>query len=140
MTDFGTYTPLDDSDYLVVKTINSAPKHSPIFTVHRTITAIDASAITTRNWGMVMAGFEKAIIKVVPTATADVDIEAMFWSNSASKFIVANPRLQATGLGAGVGYDYTVDVNGRRLFVYVTGTIGTGVEIQVAGFGVMPEP
>lgn len=140
MTDFGTYTPLDDSNLLVVKAINSAPKHSPIFTVHRNIVAIDTGTIITRNWGMAMAGFEKAIIKVVPTATANVDIEAMFWSESASKFISASTPLAATGLGAGIGYDYVIDVNGRRLFVYVTGTIGTGVQIEISGFGVMPAP
>lgn len=143
MTDFTPYVPLSEHDLIEDKAVNSAPRHSPIFTEHRDVTAIDTGAITTRGWGMVMAGFEKAIIRVLPTATADITIDIMFWSDEAGvagQFVAANPAIQRVGAGAGVPYDYVVDVYGKTIFVYITGTIGTGTKVQVAGFGVMPEP
>jgi hypothetical protein len=146
MTDFGTYTPLDDIDLLSDKTINSAPKHSPIFTDYRvlngTADGVDSGDIIVRRRGMVMAGFEKAIVRVIPGVASDPTIDILFWSESDTKFVAANPALQAVGLGVGVAYDYLVEVHGRIIFVYVTGTFDAAddIEIQIAGFGVMPEP
>lgn len=140
MADFSPYVPLSERNLLGVKPINSSAQRSPIFTVHRTRTAVDAGIITTRGWGMVMAEFKTAIIRVVPTPTANITVQAMFWSASSGRFIPANPALQQAGVGAGVPYDYTIEVNGRVLFVYITGTIGTGVTIQVAGVEYIAEP
>lgn len=138
---FDPYTPLSERNLIEDKPISCSAQRAPIFTEHRTVSgAVDSGAITTRGWGMVMAEFKTAIIRVVQGAGADLTVEARFWSEEADAFISETPALQQAGPGAGIAFDYTVEVNGRILFVYVTGTIGAGAVIQVAGAEYISEP
>lgn len=141
MADFSPYVPLSEDNLIEDKSISSAPQRVPNFTEHRSVSgAIDSGDITTRGWGMVMSEFKTAVIRVVPGTTANITVEARFWSEDAGKFISANPALQQAGAGAGIPFDYTVEVNGKILFVYVTGTIGNGAKIQIAGVDFISEP
>jgi hypothetical protein len=84
---------------------------------------------------MNMAGYDNAIVRVIPDNGADPDIEILFWSEEAEKFIADATGLTATGKGTDIPYDYTCVVNNRIIFVFVTGTV-TGddtVEVLIAG-------
>ena len=106
---FDPYTPQSTRSILDVPAERSSSCSSaPRFTKHREIVgAVDAGAITNRKLGMNMSDFEDAIIRVVPSNGADPDIEVLFWSEEAGKFIADATGLTATGVGANVSYDYT---------------------------------
>jgi len=116
-----------------------SPSTAPVFTLHRIVKdAIDAAAITDRNLGMNMTGYDTAVIQVVPKTTAgdpEPNIEVLFWSEEAGEFVSAATPKSASAPAAKTAYEYTCDVFGGVILVYVTGTLAAGdsAEIYIAG-------
>jgi len=134
------YTPLSTKDFLEpVKPETQSPSTAPVFTLHRIVKdAIDSAAITDRDLGMNMTGYDTAVIQVVPKTTAgdpSPNIEVLSWSEEAGKFVSAATAKSASAPAAKTAYEYTCDVFGAVIFVYVTGTLAAGdsAEIFIAG-------
>ena len=108
-----------------------SPKRAPDHRLHRVVLAVDSSDSANRSQGMNMAGFRFANIQVVADAGQNPTTEAMFWCEEASKFINAHVALAKVGLGNGVAYEYTIEANGR--VIWVKTTIGTG-KIFICGW------
>jgi hypothetical protein len=81
-----------------------------------------------------LAGYDLAHVQVIPTGGANPSIEVMFWSEAASMFVSAAPKLTTAGQGVDTPYEVTVPVAGRRMLVSIT-AIGAGsCDIYVAAF------
>lgn len=138
---FAPYTPLSNVRAYDPQLQGNSPQTAPKFTLHRSgRTAIDSAASAVRSHGMNMSGFEEAIIRVVPTtSTGDPapNVEAMFWSEEAGKFVSEATALAATAPAAKTPYDFRVRCQGRIMWVKLTGTIvvgdGDSVDVLVAG-------
>lgn len=134
-----SYTPQSETKLLDVKPLGSSPSTAPVFTLHReALAAVDAAAAspTKASSGMNMAGYEKAIIHVVPKTgvAATADIEVLVWSEDAGKFIPFATPKTASSPGAHLPYSYEAVVEGQIVWVRVTGTItASTVDILVAG-------
>lgn len=132
------YTPQSTTSLLDVRPIDSSPASAPVFTIHRqgiaAPDAADASPIKASS-GMNMAGYEKAIIHVVPkTGSPTPDIEVLQWSESAGKFVSFATAKSASAPGADTPYAYECDVFGSVIWVRVTGTISSAtVDVLIAG-------
>lgn len=110
---------------------------APDYGLHRKkLVTADTGTITNKKRGINCGSYRFANIQVVPyTGTPNPTVEVLFWSEKASKFIHANTALSKTGIGAGVPYEFTVECNGRLMFVFVTGTLTGGVDVYVSGYG-----
>lgn len=110
------------------------PYPTPKYEQHRTVvSAVDSAAPTNKNEGVNFAGFDTALIQVVPTGTADPSVEVMIWSEAAQSFISSAPKLEFSGLGADKAYEISVPAHGRILWVGVTAlTIGS-LTLHVSG-------
>lgn len=135
-----SYTPQSTGSFLdLVKPETSSPSTSPRFTLHRIVEdAIDSGSITDSHKGMNMAGYDTAVIQVVPKTTSGSpapDIEVLSWSEEAGQFVSASTPRTANAPAANTPYEYTCDVFGGVIFVYVTGTLAAGdsAEIYIAG-------
>lgn len=133
---FSPYTPLSQTDMLANRPLDSSPSSAPVFTQHRLVKVTpDAGTITKASRGMNMAGFKVAHIRAIPSSGITPTITILFWSQSAGRFVQEHTTISKAAPGAGVAFDFTVDVQGRIIFAFVTGTIGAGkqVEVLVAG-------
>ncbi|KKN79951.1 hypothetical protein LCGC14_0334590 [marine sediment metagenome] len=117
------------------------PKLAPVYARHRVVEgAIDTGTITEERRAMNMASHSHAHVQVIPTNGANPDVKVLFWSEAANRFIDPHPDQEISFGGAGpdVPYEFTFEPRGRKIFIFVTGTV-TGddvVEIQVAGYNV----
>jgi len=139
---FSPYTPLSNIRMFDTVQQGGSPHQAPKFTVHRKqLAAVDgAGAIADRRLGMNMAGFEYAVVRVVPSWTGgspSPNIEVLFWSEEAGAFIQEATTISQAAPAAKTPYDLRVPVRGRIIFVKVTGTIvgasGDRVDVLVAG-------
>lgn len=132
------YTPLSETKFLDVRPITSSPATAPVFTLHREgIAAVDAAdaSPTKASSGMNMAGYEKAIIHVVPkTGSPTANIEVLVWSESAGKFVPFATAKTADMPAADTAYTFECVVEGQIIWVRVTGTISSAtVDVLIAG-------
>lgn len=134
---FAPYTPLSQRGALDVRPMSASPASAPKFTHHRLleVNPDGAGAVTPASRGMNMAGFEVAHIQVIPSTGITPTAEVLFWSEAANKFVSEQTAISKAGPGAGIAFEFTVAVQGRVIFVKVTGTIGASkqVEVLVAG-------
>lgn len=109
---------------------------APNYGLHReNIAVVDAGNITNKKKGINCGAYRYANIQVVPlTGAGNPTVEVLFWSEKAGKFIKAHTALTKAGIGAGVPYEFTVECNGRIMFVFVTGTLTGGVNVYVSGY------
>ncbi len=118
------------------------PTLAPVYARHRVVEgAIDTDPTTIdERRAMNMASHSHAHVQIIPTNGANPDVKVLFWSEAAGRFIDPHPdqAISFTGQGADVPYEFTFEPRGRKIFIFVTGTV-TGndvVEIQVAGYNV----
>jgi len=103
----------------MTRTYNS-PERGSEYRLHRDGAAVDSTDSDEQAHGMNMHGFRFANIQVVPNTGANPTTEVMFWSEAAEKFIKANTAIIKAGLGANIPYEYSVEANGRIIWVKVT--------------------
>lgn len=115
-----------------------SPEQAPAYALHRhkpSGEGVDSGDATEKKHGMNMSGNRFANIQVVPlAASGNPDVEILFWSEAASKFIRGHTQISKAGVGAGVAYEFEVDVQGRIIYAYITGTVTGGIEVYVGGY------
>lgn len=137
----------------------SSPQRSPDYALYRLVTANDAAPYKQRGSGINFGNYQKGLFTVVPINTAapgDLDstlgwnpphadvlagatsnpaISVRYWNDATGQFVVHNPALTIAAAGAGVAYEFELDVFGRTIFLEVTGgvTATQGVAIFASG-------
>lgn len=113
----------------------SSPQKSPTYTLYRDAVATnDTLPVTNINLGINMSNYKTANIQVVPSGGANPTIGVLFWSEEAEKFIQETTAISKTGVGANTPHEFSVDANGRILFVAVSSLSAGSVKILVSGF------
>lgn len=118
----------------MAKSISLAPD---MFTYRTATDDVDAGPFESQGEGINCAGHKHLLVNVVPSESADPDVEVLFWSPAASAFISNNPPLAYGGMGAGVPYSFSVQAYGRLAFVAVTAGVvaDDSVIIETSSFG-----
>lgn len=93
------------------------------------------AALVEDRYCMNLAGYETAIVQVVPTGGANPSIEVLFWSEAAESFVSEVPALAVAGQGADKPYEVRVPALGRKMLVKVTAIAAGSVDIFIAAFG-----
>jgi len=119
---------------------------SPNYQLYRVISAADSGPFTNKGDGINLAEHRLANIQVVPIddtviegagiGASDPDVEVYFWNDTLGQYIQANPDISRAGIGAGVPYEFDVEVKGRYMFVALSSAPagGEAVAIFVAGY------
>lgn len=111
---------------------------APEYAIHREgVTQVDNLDTVSGAIGVNMSGYEKAHIQVIPKDGANPNCSVNFWSaavGASGKFIAPTPALAKTGAGVDVPYEFTVDCQGRKIFVAITGISSGSVDVYVSGF------
>ena len=117
---------------------DNSPKIAPDYGHHRVDVGLaDTLPETERNHGMNMGAYRKANIQVVPGPTSNPTATVLFWSSAASAFVAEHTPIVRTGMGVGVPYEFTVEPNGRIIFVALSGTVNSGanaVNVHISGY------
>lgn len=107
---------------------------APQYEHHREAVDTADTTITDSRRGVNCGGYSRLHVQIVPTDGANPTVEVLFWSDAAGQFISAHTPLVFAGTGVDAPYEFSIDVEGRRIFVAVN-TIGAGsVDIYVAGW------
>jgi hypothetical protein len=108
---------------------------APEYKAHRTaVAAVDSSNPTTDSVGIQCREFQRLHVQVIPSTLCNPSVEVIFWSEAKSAFISAHTALAFAGKGAGVAYEFTVDVEGRLPFVKFTTLAAGTCNVHVAGW------
>lgn len=107
---------------------------SPTYVLHRETAAVDSS-VNSYDHGINTSYYAKANIQVVPSGGANPNVEVLWWSDEASKFISEHVALAKAGVGANTPFEFTVDCLSRVMFVSVTAIAAGSVKIFVSGAG-----
>lgn len=107
-------------------------KKSPSYSLHRETTAVD-SAFDVYDYGINTSHYEKANIQVVPSGGANPNVEVLWWSDEASKFIQEHTQIAKSGVGANTPFEFTVDCHSRIMFVSITAIAAGSVKVFVSG-------
>ncbi len=117
---------------------DNSPKIAPDYGHHRKdVGTVDVIANAVRNHGINMGAYRLVNIQVVPGPTSNPTATVYWWSEAASAFVQEHTPITRAGLGVGVPYEFTVDANGRIMYVALTGTINGGanaVNVHVSGY------
>lgn len=132
----------------------SSPKRAPEYNLIRFVTANDVAPYTQKLKGCNFGDFLNGAIQVVPVNTADAKLldaplgdlftgatsnpalAINYWNEDLGVFLPHNPAQTIAAAGAGLRYEYELQsINGRHIFVEVTGgvTAGQGVLIFATG-------
>ena len=117
---------------------DNSPQLTPDYGHHRSeVETADSLPNTTRPHGINMGSYRVANVQVVPGPTSNPTATVLWWSEAAGAFIQEHTPIVRAGVGAGVPYEFTVEPNGRIMYVALSGTINSGVNavnVYVSGF------
>jgi hypothetical protein len=111
-------------------------EHNTSPTLHRdNVLSADATPPTQgKAAGMNMAGYEEAIIEVLPKgASGNPSATIYWWSDAAGAWISDHTPVTFAAAGAGVEWTAVVQCKHRRMFVALGGTFTGGIDVYVAG-------
>lgn len=108
---------------------------SPEYVLHRDGVSSADSTVNSYNHGINTSHYDKANIQVVPSGGANPNVEVLWWSEEASKFISEHTAIAKNGVGANTPFEFTVDCLSRVMFVSVTTIAAGSVKIFVSGAG-----
>lgn len=131
---FAPYVPLTNVGILdVIRPEQSSAPMAPRVALHRTAAAaVDTVIPAVSSAGINMAGYDVAIIHVVPIAgTPEPDIEVLQWSESAGTFVSFATAKTASAPAANTPYIYQTDVDGGIIWVKVGGTVGVADALEI---------
>lgn len=111
-----------------------SPSRAPEYRLHRFVESADVADDTEQMHGMLMQDARWANIQVIPVNGANPDFEVMFWSEEAGKFISSYTPLTFSGMGVNTPFEFTVEVNGRRIWVKVPSLSSGSCKIYVSSF------
>ena len=110
--------------------LKASPKQSPFYNQHRELSvANDTLPETEQKHGCNTSGYRFVMIQVVPSGDANPDVEVLWWSESAGRFISQNPALSYSGVGPNEPYEFTIEALGRVLYVAITDGNGVGANL-----------
>lgn len=137
---FTPYTPRSQTNMLADRPLGNSPTKAPQFTLHRTVAnaadTLPAGLPTKASAGMNLAGYERALIQVVPkTGTPTPDIEVYVWSQDAGKFVKYSTAKAFSAPAANTPYTAEIDALDAIIWVAVTAGLAASqsVDILVAG-------
>lgn len=108
---------------------------SPTYVLHRDgVTSAD-STVNSYVHGVNTSHYDKANVQVVPIGGANPNVEVLWWSDEADKFISEHVALAKAGVGANTPFEFTVECHSRVMFVAVTAIAAGSVKIFVSGAG-----
>lgn len=112
----------------------AAPDHRKYRTV---VNATDSGPFNDKKQGLNAGHYRRLNVNVIPTSGANPTVEVMFWSDEASAFVSENPALTKAGAGVNTAYAFTVEANGRMVFIAVTAGLAAAqqVVIETSGYG-----
>ena len=115
---------------------DNSPKIAPDYGHHRkAVEVADVLANVVRAHGINMGGYRAANIQIAPvTGAGNPTVNVYFWSEGKGLFVQQHTPLLFAAVGAGLGWEATVECNGRIMFVGLTGTLTGGVDVHVSGY------
>ncbi len=114
--------------------IKSSPNSAPEYALHREdIASPDTMSVITKKNGCNSSGYEYVHIQVIPATGVNPNVAVWWWSEIADAFVQENTPITKTGVGAGIGYEFTIQPMGRIFFVQISATTGA-VNVAVSGF------
>lgn len=123
---------------MVAKTESRSPQKAPDFQLYRIVDTIaDVLPEIDVKHGINMGNYRRAIIDVKAEDGANPAVAVLFWSEATSAFVAENPAITRAGAGVDTGYQFSVECNGRIMFVAVTGGLSNAAHIatiSIAGF------
>lgn len=116
---------------------SSSIQLAPEYGHHRqNITVADTPPEDVEAHGVNCADHRYALVQVIPKgAGGNPTATVYFWSETKGEFIAPHTALAYAGKGAGVPYEFDVDVKGRKMFIGLTGTLTGGIDVYVSGYG-----
>lgn len=121
----------------------NSPQIAPDYGKHRdNVSVADVLAsLTTKNHGINMGGYRLANVQIVPKGGAgNPTVNVLFWSEGQGKFVPDHTALTFAALGAGLGWETTIEANGRIMMVALTGTLTGGIDVFVSGYDAQHTP
>lgn len=115
---------------------NTSIEKAPGFSLYRNVTADDSLPLTDPKLALNTCETEDLTIMVLPGATSNPAVSILFWSEEASKYVVAHGSgYTFAAKGAGVPWVATVKCYGMKVAVAVTGGMvgGETCKILVSG-------
>lgn len=114
------------------KTFIRSPAIAPDYVLYREVTnAADTLPETEKGHGINLGHHRFAHVQVVPSAGATGNVAVLWWSERAGKFVQEHTALAKTGVGANTPYEFTVEAQGRIMFVAVTGGIAATQKVEI---------
>lgn len=110
------------------------PQQAPMYTLYRDVASNDSTPETDKKQGMNMSGYKTANIQVFPEGGGNPTIDVHFWSEEAGKFIQGTTAISKAGVGVNVPHEFSVDVNGRMIYLVVSSLSAGSVKLLVSGF------
>jgi hypothetical protein len=108
---------------------------APIYTPYRVgIAAADTLATVPEALACNAAGYDSVHVQVAPSGGANPTVAVVWWSAALGKFVQEHTPISRAGVGADLGFEFTVQPKGRRFAVIVTTIAAGACAIHVAGF------
>lgn len=116
----------------------TSPTRAPLYAFHKRVNAAEAGGPYTEvNHGVNMGTYAKANVQVVPDpvdGAGDLPVaRILFWSAAAGQFIAPSTALTFGPPVAGVPFEFTVEANGRIMYIEITGATLDGTDVYVSG-------
>ena len=116
--------------------VETGPKKAPDYALHRdAVAAVDVIANVKQGSGINCANYQYANIQVVPSGGANPNVAVYWWSEQAMKFVQEHTPIAKAGVGVNTPFEFTVECNGRKMFVAVTAITAGACDVLVSGFG-----
>lgn len=112
----------------------NSPKISPNYVLNRVVTQVDSFPVINKFAGVNMDSYRYANVQVIPSGGANPNVEILWWSGAAGRYIQENTPITENGVGVNTPFEFTVECFGRNMLVAVTTLAAGEVEIYVSGF------
>jgi hypothetical protein len=133
----------------------SAPKRAPEYNLVRLVTGNDgAAALRVRANGVNFGMYTKGCFQIVPLnaaapgenltasdfltgATSNPVLNVRFWNDELGMYLIHSPAIAITAQGAGVAFEFDVDVYGRQVMIEVASGVTGGQSVAIFAAGHM---
>lgn len=109
---------------------------TPNYTLYKEGITAPESLVGLANFdgGINTSSYKDVCVQVLPAGTANPSVSVYFWSALQGAYIQAQTPIDMAGVGSNTPYEFTVETNGRHIFVRVSAITAGSVKIAVAGF------
>jgi hypothetical protein len=85
---------------------------------------------------MNMDGHEVANVQVVPEGGANPSVSVYWWSDAANAFVQEHVPITKAGVGINTPFEFSVQANGRIMFVAIAAISAGSASVYVSGHDV----